>query len=89
MIRIVISSLSVGFVDHNSRNQPASSSAFRGENVLVVISRSLCECHMNAKPRSLPGLACTFEGCKLEVGRSSVPLHPDRDRGYRHTRRRW
>ena len=30
--------------------------------MLVVISRSLWECHMNAKPRSLAGLACVLEG---------------------------
>src|SRR5258708_34415035 len=33
-----------------------------GNTLLVVISRSLWECHMNAKPRSLAGLACVLEG---------------------------
>src|SRR6516165_2536724 len=36
-----------------------------GKTLLVVISRSLCECHMNAQPRSLPGLACVFEGSSV------------------------
>src|SRR5580700_5293269 len=35
-----------------------------GKTLFVVISRSLCECHMNAQPRSLEGLACTFEGSR-------------------------
>src|SRR3974390_3029523 len=35
-----------------------------GKTLFVVISRSLCECHMNAQPRSFGGLACTFEGSK-------------------------
>src|SRR5258705_7686663 len=34
-----------------------------GKTLLVVISRSLWECHMNAKPRSLGGLVCVLEGC--------------------------
>src|ERR1700739_3167616 len=33
-----------------------------GKPLFEVISRSLCECHMNAQPRSLGGLACVFEG---------------------------
>src|SRR6202040_1386063 len=37
-----------------------------GKTLLVVISRSLCECHMNAKPRSLAGFACMLAGCKGE-----------------------
>src|SRR6516162_1556913 len=36
-----------------------------GKTLLVVISRSLWECHMNAQPRSLAGLACMFAGCRL------------------------
>src|SRR5579864_2988166 len=36
-----------------------------GKTLLVVISRSLWECHMNAQPRSLAGLACTFEGSRV------------------------
>ena len=39
-----------------------------GKTLLVVISRSLCECHIYAKPRSLAGLACTLEGGRLVVG---------------------
>src|SRR5581483_1420077 len=38
-----------------------------GKRLLVVISRSLCECHMNAQPRSLEGLACELAGRKLPV----------------------
>src|ERR1700730_404371 len=37
-----------------------------GKTLLVVISRSLCECHMNAQPRSLAGFACVLLGCRLE-----------------------
>src|SRR3974390_656904 len=36
-----------------------------GKTLFVVISRPLCECHMNAQPRSLAGLACVFEGCRF------------------------
>src|SRR5271169_545424 len=36
-----------------------------GKTLLVVISRSLWECHMNAQPRSLAGLACMLEGSKF------------------------
>src|SRR5436309_15990019 len=36
-----------------------------GKILLVVISRSLCECHINAQPRSLAGLACVLEGSKV------------------------
>src|SRR5271165_1256576 len=36
-----------------------------GKTLFVVISRSLCECHMKAQPRSLGGLACTFEGSNV------------------------
>ena len=36
-----------------------------GKTLLVVISRSLCECHINAQPRSSGGLACTFEGSRV------------------------
>src|SRR6201998_3648160 len=36
-----------------------------GKTLLVVISRSLCECHMNAQPRSLAGLGWMFEGCRF------------------------
>src|SRR5579863_4937937 len=35
-----------------------------GKTLLVVISRSLCECHINAQPRSLAGLAWLFEGSR-------------------------
>src|ERR1700730_17964020 len=45
-----------------------------GNTLLVVISRSLCECHMNAQPRSLAGLACVFDGCKfVQFGVGLVP----------------
>src|ERR1700730_12620176 len=37
-----------------------------GKTLFVVISRSLCECHMNAKARSLDGLACVLLGSRLE-----------------------
>src|SRR5580692_252890 len=33
-----------------------------GNTLFVVISRSLCECHMNAQPRSFGGFACVFDG---------------------------
>src|ERR1700740_1835823 len=36
-----------------------------GKTLLVVISRSLCECHMNAQPRSLAGVACVLAGSKF------------------------
>src|SRR6516165_3607520 len=36
-----------------------------GKTLFVVISRSLCECHINAQPRPLAGLACTFEGSRV------------------------
>src|ERR1700730_3128656 len=45
-----------------------------GNTLLVVISRSLCECHMNAQPRSLAGLACVLAGCRLvQFGVGLVP----------------
>src|SRR5579864_1382626 len=37
-----------------------------GNTLFVVISRSLCECHMNAQARSLAGLACVLLGCRFE-----------------------
>src|SRR5271169_887817 len=36
-----------------------------GKTLFVVISRSLCECHMKAQPRSLAGLTCRFAGCNV------------------------
>src|SRR2546430_5115323 len=40
-----------------------------GKILLVVISRSLCECHMNAKPASLVGeLAIVPDGGVVPVG---------------------
>src|SRR6202008_2957606 len=43
-----------------------------GKTLLVVISRSLWECHINAQPRSLAGLACVFAGFKVVQLVSSV-----------------
>src|ERR1700739_3166810 len=45
-----------------------------GKTLLVVISRSLCECHMNAQPRSLAGVAWVLEGCR--VVQNSVGVGP-------------
>src|ERR1017187_9022512 len=39
-----------------------------GKTLFVVISRSLCECHMKAQPRSLPALACELAGRNELVG---------------------
>ena len=36
-----------------------------GNTLLVVISRSLCECHIKAQPRSLAGLAWVFAGFRV------------------------
>jgi hypothetical protein len=62
-------SLLVGFIDDefpgiDEQHHHHSS----GKNVVGVISRSLCECHINAQPRSLLGLACELEGRKLLSG---------------------
>src|SRR6516162_6358591 len=50
-----------------------------GKTLFVVISRSLCECHMNAQPRSLAGLACVFDGSNVvqfAVLTEGVPAPP-------------
>src|SRR5215469_3648297 len=50
-----------------------------GKTLFVVISRSLCECHMNAQPRSFEGLACVFAGfnvVQFAYGAVEVPGVP-------------
>ena len=50
-----------------------------GKTLLVVISRSLCECHMNAQPRSLAGFNCRLAGLRLvqfAVLTAGVPAPP-------------
>src|ERR1700686_4912128 len=64
--------------DSSIRNSRESTSIIinmpPGNTLLVVISRSLCECHMNAQPRSLAGLACVLAGCRLvQFGVGLVP----------------
>src|SRR5213080_4103081 len=47
-----------------------------GKTLFVVISRSLCECHINAQPRSLAGLAWVLDGSnvvQLALGGLGVP----------------
>ena len=43
-----------------------------GKTLFVVISRSLCECHINAQPRSLAGLAWVLEGCRVRASRGLI-----------------
>src|SRR5664279_5095160 len=46
-----------------------------GNALLVVISRSLCECHIKAKPASPPGeFAMVPEGGVLPVGPTARPV---------------
>jgi len=60
-----------------------------GKILLVVISRSLWECHMKAKPASDPGgFAIVPEGGVDPVGPVARTVAFGRDRGYRRTRRR-
>src|ERR1019366_7873917 len=44
-----------------------------GKTLLVVISRSLCECHINAQPRSFEGLACVLDGSSVVQYALGVP----------------
>src|SRR5215469_18917116 len=57
------------YCDSSIRNSRESTSIIismpPGKTLLVVISRSLCECHINAQPRSLAGLAWVLDGCNV------------------------